>query len=87
MIIGIAIPSFIALIGCLVSFGYINNVQKRQGYEQIANGIRNHVLEVRRKEKIFLNFKNTKHLDNLHNTISSLNRSTNDVSPSIVKET
>jgi len=86
MIIGIAIPSFIALIGGLVSFGYINNVQRRQGYEQIADNLRDHVLEVRSNEKNFFHIKNAAYLDNLHNAISLLSRSINDISPDIVKE-
>jgi len=53
MIIGMAIPSFIALLGVLLSYGYIDDVQKRHGYEQIADNINDHVLEVRQNEIIF----------------------------------
>ncbi len=86
MIIGIAIPSFITLIGGLLTYGYINNVQKRQSYEQIADDINDHVLEVRRNEKNFFHFKNTEYLDNLHNAISVLDRSINNISAQAIEE-
>jgi two-component system NtrC family sensor kinase len=86
MIIGIAIPSIIALIGGLVAYGYISDVLKRQGYEQIADEIRDHVLEVRRNEKNLYHFKNAEHLENLHNAISSLNKLIETISPGTVNE-
>lgn len=86
MIIGIAIPSFIALVGGFVSFGYINTVQQRQGYELIADKLRDHVLEVRRNEKNFFHFKDNAHLNHIHNAISLFNGSINEISPDTVKE-
>lgn len=86
MIIGIAIPSIIAFIGGIVAYGYISDVLKRQGYEQIADEIRDHVLEVRRNEKNLYHFKNTEHLDNLHNAIASLNKLINNIPPGTVNE-
>ena len=86
MIIGIAIPSFIVLIGGLLTYGYINNVQQRQAYVQIADDISNHVLEVRRNEKNFFHFKDARYLDNLHNAISVLNNSINNISLQAIEE-
>ena len=86
MIIGIAIPSLIALIGGLISIEYISNVQKRQGYELIADNLRDIVLEVRRNEKNFFHFKNKEQLDTLHNAIELLNRKIGAISPDTVKE-
>ena len=86
MIIGIAIPSFIVLIGGLLTYGYISNVQKRQGYVQIADDINNHVLEVRRNEKNFFHFKNARYLDNLHKAISVLDNSINNISLQAIEE-
>jgi two-component system NtrC family sensor kinase len=86
MIIGIAIPSFIALVGGFISIEYIMNVQKRQGYELIADNLRDHVLEVRRIEKNFFHFKNKEQLDNLHYAITLLNKSIDAISPDTVSE-
>lgn len=86
MIIGIAIPSCIALTGGFVSIEYITNVQKRQGYELIADNLRDHVLEVRRIEKNFFHFKNKEQLDNLHYAIALLNRSIDAISPDTINE-
>jgi two-component system NtrC family sensor kinase len=86
MIIGIAIPSFIALVGGFISIEYIMNVQKRQGYELIADNLRDHVLEVRRIEKNFFHFKNKEQLDNLHYAITLLNKSIEAISPDTVSE-
>ena len=54
MIIGVSIPSLIALIGGLLTYGYINDVKKRHGFVQIADDLKEGVLEVRRNEKNFL---------------------------------
>ena len=86
MIIGITIPSVIALAGGLLTYGYINNVQKRQAYSQIADDINNHVLEVRRNEKNFFHFKDARYLDNLHNAISVLDNSINNISRQAIEE-
>ncbi|HBH60453.1 MAG TPA: hypothetical protein DDX85_01665, partial [Nitrospiraceae bacterium] len=86
MIIGIAIPSFIAFIGGVFAYGYISDVLKRQGYELIADEIRDHVLEVRRNEKNLYHFKNAEHLNNLHNAISSLNKLIDTISPGTISE-
>lgn len=50
--IGISIPSFIALIGGILTYEYINDVKKRQELVLIADDLKEHVLEVRRNEKI-----------------------------------
>jgi signal transduction histidine kinase len=86
MIIGIAIPSLIVLLGGLFTYGYINDTENREGYVLIADDLKEHVLEVRRNEKIYFHFKNVEHLDNLLNAISILNSSINDIPLEIVSE-
>jgi signal transduction histidine kinase len=86
MIIGISIPSFIVIMGGLLTYGYINDTQIRQGYVQIADDLKEHVLEVRRNEKNYFHFKNTRYFDNLHNAILVLNSSINNIGPEIIKE-
>ncbi len=86
MIIGMAIPSFIALLGVLLSYGYIDDVQKRHGYEQIADNINDHVLEVRQNENYFFHFKNGRFLDKLHKAILDLKNSVNKISSYTVEE-
>ena len=86
MIIGIAIPSFITLIGGLFTYRYINDVQNRQGYVQIADDIREHISEVRRNEKNFYHFKNAQHLNYIQDAIAVLNDSINNISEKAVEE-
>lgn len=86
MIIGITVPSLIALIGGLFTYGYINDIESREGYEKIADSLKDEVLEVRRNEKNFFHFKNNQYLDNLHNAISVLNISLNNISATTVEE-
>lgn len=86
MIIGISIPSFIAVMGSVLTYEYMNNVKDRQGLVQIADDLKEHVLEVRRNEKNFLHFKNDEQFNNLHNTILTLTASINSISRKTVKE-
>lgn len=72
MIIGIAIPSCIAILGGILTYGYINDIRNRQGFVEIADDLKEHVLEVRRNEKNFLHFKNTDQRDLLKKAISVL---------------
>ena len=86
MIIGISVPSFIAILGGLLSYGYINDVKNRHGFVQIADDIKEHVLEVRRNEKIFLHYKNTEYFNNLTAAIIVLNNLIDSTSEKTVKE-
>ncbi len=86
MIIGISIPSFIALMGGILTYGYINDVKTRHGFVQIADDLREHVLEVRRNEKNFLYFKNDEQLKKFKYAISILNNSINIISPKAIEE-
>jgi signal transduction histidine kinase len=81
MIIGISIPSFIAILGAVLTYGYINDVKIRQGFVQIADDLKEQVLEIRRNEKNFLLFKNDAHLKGLHNAISVFSASIKNISP------
>ncbi len=81
MIIGISIPALIAIFGGILTFGYINDIQNRQGFVQIVDDLKERVLEVRRNEKNFLHYKNTESLDNLHHAILTFTYSMNDISP------
>jgi len=86
MIIGIAIPSFIAVLGGVLTYGYINDVKNRQSFVQIADDLKEHVLEIRRNEKNFLHYKNDEHLKNLHDAISVLTSSIKSISPETVED-
>jgi signal transduction histidine kinase len=86
MIIGITIPSLIALLGGLMTFGYINDVKNRHGFVEIADDIREHVLEIRRNEKNFLHYKNEEHLKNFKDEISIFINSINNIPPETIEE-
>ncbi|MBI4698396.1 MAG: hypothetical protein HY758_05655 [Nitrospirae bacterium] len=80
MIIGIAIPSIIAIVGSLLSYEYINNVKNRQGLVQIADDLKEQVLEVRRNEKNFLLHKDDEYYKYFQDAIAVLNNSLNNIS-------
>lgn len=80
MIIGIAIPSFIALMGGVLTFGYINDIKNRQHYVLIADDLKERVLELRRNEKNFLYIRNRESLDYLDDAIQTLKESTHQTS-------
>ncbi len=86
MIIGISIPSFIAVLGSVLTYGYINDVKNRQDIVQIADDLKEHVLEIRRNEKNFLHYKVAEYLENLHHALSVFSTSMNRVSPETVGE-
>ncbi len=86
MIIGIAIPSCIAILGNVLTYKYITDVENRQGYVQIGDDLKELVLEVRRNERNFLYYKNEESLKNLHNAISNLSDSATSISPKTTKE-
>lgn len=86
MIIGIAIPSCIAILGGILTYGYINDVKNRQGYVQIADDLKEHVLEVRRVEKNFLHFKTNDHREQLKKAIAELTSSLNSIRSETARE-
>ncbi len=86
MIIGITIPSLIALFGGLLTYGYINDVKNRHGFVETADDLKEHVLEIRRNEKNFLHYKNDKQLKNLNVAISVLTDSIKGISPKTIEE-
>jgi signal transduction histidine kinase len=86
MIIGISIPAFIAVLGGILTYGYINDVKKRQDFVWIADNLKEGVLEVRRNEKNFLHYKNNEHLESLSNAISVFSDSLVKISPETTEE-
>jgi signal transduction histidine kinase len=86
MIIGIAIPSCIAILGGILTYGYINDVKNRQDYVQIADDLKEHVLETRRIEKNFLHFKNEDLREQLKKAISLLTDLLYSISPETARE-
>jgi len=81
MIIGITIPSLIAVLGGILTYGYMNDIKNRQGSMLIADSIKENVLEIRRHERNFLHYRDIEHRNNLLNAINILTRSLNAVSP------
>jgi signal transduction histidine kinase len=86
MIIGVTIPSMIVVIGSLLTLGYIKNTEERQEFAEIADDLKDDVLEVKRREKTFLHFKDTEHLDEVRNYLSVISKSLNNIAPAVVKE-
>ena len=86
MIIGISIPSFIALLGSVLTYGYINDVKNRQGFVQIADDLKEEVLEVRRNEKNFLLQKNAAYNKSFHDAISLLTLAITSIHPKAIEE-
>ncbi len=86
MIIGISIPALIALFGSLWTYEYINDVKDRHGYVQIADDLRENVLEVRRNEKNYLHYKDTDYFNYLIASINALNRSIKIIPPATIDE-
>jgi len=86
MIIGISIPSLIALIGGLLTYEYINDVKIRHGLVEIADDIRERALELRRNEKNFLLHKNDEYFKYCQDAIYAFNNSVDNVSSEIVNQ-
>lgn len=80
MIIGISIPSLIAVLGALLTYGYINDVKEKQSLVQVADDMKENVLEIRRNEKNFLHFRNIDHIESLENAITSFSDLTGEIS-------
>ncbi len=75
MIVGISIPSLIAVLGGILTYGYISDIKNRQSFVQIADDLKQSVLEIRRNEKNFLHYKNNEHRNNLQGALSALTES------------
>lgn len=86
IIIGISIPSFIALLGSFITYGYIKDIKNRQGFVQIADDLTEQGLEVRRNEKNFFHYKNAEHHGHLRDAISVLADSIRSISPETIEE-
>ncbi|MDH4028237.1 MAG: HAMP domain-containing histidine kinase [Nitrospirota bacterium] len=86
MIIGISIPSLIALMSGIITYGYINNVKNRHGFVEIADDLKENVLEVRRNEKNFFHFKNSDYYKILNDAIAKLNTSFNSIPQNDINE-
>ena len=80
MIIGISIPSLIAVLGGVLTYGYINDVKSRQGFMRISDNLKEQVLEIRRNEKNFLHYRNDDSLKGLNRAISAFNVSAGKIS-------
>jgi len=86
MIIGISIPALITVAGSLMTYEYINDVKIRQQFVQIADDLKEHVLEVRRNEKNFFIHKDPQYYNYFQNSMSVLRNSLTDISPGISNE-
>jgi len=86
MIIGIAIPSLIVLIGSIFTYEYLNNVKDRQEFVEIADDIKEDVLEIRRNEKNFFLYRNAEHRDNVYNAIFLLKNTISSISREIIED-
>ncbi|RJQ16705.1 MAG: sensor histidine kinase [Nitrospiraceae bacterium] len=86
MIIGISIPALITLIGGFFTYAYINDVKLRHGFVEIADDLRERVLEVRRNEKNFLLHKTDEYYRYSKDATDTLNKSLNNISPEIVAQ-
>ncbi len=70
--IGVTIPSLIAFAGSFITYGYISNTIERQRFVQIADDLKEDILEVRRNEKNFLHFKDQTQMQNVLNAVANL---------------
>lgn len=84
--ISIFIPSIIALVGGGLTYRYIYEVNKRQGFVQIADDFREHALEVRRNEKNFFHYKNPGHFDNLSGAVMVISSSIENTPQKTIEE-
>ncbi len=73
MIIGIAIPSCIVILGVILTYGYISDVKNRQDYVLVADDLKENVLEIRRTEKNFLHYKDSDNKKIVQIAIAELN--------------
>ncbi|HDZ83984.1 MAG TPA: HAMP domain-containing histidine kinase [Nitrospirae bacterium] len=71
MIVGISIPSLIAVLGAILTYGYVNDVKEKQSFVQFADDMKENVLEIRRNEKNFLHYRNIDQIETIKNAITS----------------
>ncbi|MBI5407837.1 MAG: HAMP domain-containing protein [Nitrospirae bacterium] len=86
MIIGISVPSLIVIFGGLLSYEYTNDIKNRQGYVQLADDLKEKVLEVRRNEKNFLLHKTPEYYKYCLDATNNFNNFVDDISPEIIEE-
>jgi signal transduction histidine kinase len=86
MIIGISIPALITVAGSVMSYEYINDVKIRQQFVQIADDLKERVLEIRRNEKNFFIHKDAQYYNYFQRSVSVLRNSLADISPDISAE-
>lgn len=86
MIIGITIPSLIAVSGGILTYGYMNDIKSRQGSMRTADGLKESVLEIRRHERNFLHYRDTEHQKRLLSAINTLKQSVNRISPNTAEK-
>ncbi|RJR17010.1 MAG: HAMP domain-containing protein [Nitrospiraceae bacterium] len=86
MIIGITIPSLIAVLGGILTYGYMNDIKSRQGSMRTADGLKESVLEIRRHERNFLHYRDTEHQKRLLSAINTLKQSVNSISPNTAEK-
>jgi len=86
ILIGISIPSLITILGGMLTFGYLNDTEDREGYVLIADDLKEQVLEVRRNEKNFLHFKNSESLDHLEKALHEFDSMLHDISDKTSEE-
>ncbi len=86
MIIGIAIPSCIAVLGGMLTYAYINDVKNRQYYVQAADDLKESVFEVRRTERNFLHYKDSDHHKILDGALADLDQSVQNVPPKTAEQ-
>jgi signal transduction histidine kinase len=84
--IGVTIPSLIAFLGSFITYGYITSTIERQRFVQIADDLKEAILEVRRNEKNFIHFKDQPQMQNVLNAISDLTGMINAISDDSVDE-
>ncbi|MBC8413121.1 HAMP domain-containing protein [bacterium] len=86
IMIGIAIPSFIAFMGGLLTYGYLNDVENREEYVLIADDLKEQIHEVRRNEKNFLHFKDKESLGHLSRALKKFDSMLNGISEKASEE-
>ena len=86
MIIGITIPSLIAIVGAILTYQYVNDIKHKQAYVQVADDLNENVLEIRRNEKNFLHFKTVDHIKSLDDALSAFSDLNGKISAETAKE-
>ena len=84
--IGVTIPSIIAITGAFIAYYYISNTIERQRFVEIADDLKEDILEVRRNEKNFIHFKDRDHMLNVLNALTKLSAALNTISASSLDE-